>query len=98
MATEKEQFVNDVYTFAQRAKELRDLGRKIDEMWVANGYASGGADELVLGDISSAFGCSVQDVTDMVTYVMHWDDFNNNVIVSAADRKVNLAKLLNAKL
>jgi hypothetical protein len=98
MATEKVQFVNDVHTAAQRLKELRDLCNKISQCWTANGYASGGSDELVAGDISASFGCSVSEVTDMVTLAQAFEDFMSNSSVATSDRQVNVARMLNAKL
>lgn len=90
--TRKSEFVEDMQQDMNLLGRLVDHARSLVKQWFAEGYNSGGADELVIGDLSGT-SLLVADVTAGITLLQQLVALNDNTALTQADYATTIAKL-----
>lgn len=95
MAGHKVNFYNDVIDAVTAFDSARDTLVELREKFYATGYNSGGANEIVAGDISGndlIEPRTVADLTSIITMIENLTDFLGNVAPVQGDRDTIIAK------
>ena len=93
MATEKQRWTDEIYNISLKLSQVMEKAPEIVGAYFDNGYNSGGADELVTGDISSVYNFTGAEVGDLVTLLQQFNNFHGNSAVTTGDYGATLNKI-----